>query len=121
VLSALGLGFLFNERVLAPLIIVFLTLGVGSIAWSTRSHGRIAPLSTTVLGAGGVVGGRLIWSVPPLLYTGVSLFVRVASRVMWKMKMAHSSGWETTNPSPAKATTGGTRRGQAYQEAEARA
>ena len=43
----------------------------------------------------------------------------VASRVMWKMKMAHSSGWETTNPSPGKATTGGTRRGQGYQEAEA--
>jgi hypothetical protein len=40
---------------------------------------------------------------------------------MWKMKMAHSSGWETTNPSPAKATTGGTRRGQGYQEAEGRA
>jgi hypothetical protein len=39
--------------------------------------------------------------------------------VMWKMKMAHSSGWETTNPSPAKATTGRTRRGQGYQEAEA--
>jgi hypothetical protein len=38
---------------------------------------------------------------------------------MWKMKMAHSSGWETTNPSPGKATTGGTRRGQGYQEAEA--
>src|SRR6266403_1339342 len=35
------------------------------------------------------------------------------------MKMAHSSGWETTSPSPAKATTGGTRRGQGYQEAEA--
>jgi hypothetical protein len=33
-------------------------------------------------------------------------------------EMAHSSGWETTNPSPAKATTGGTRRGQGYQEAE---
>jgi len=31
--------------------------------------------------------------------------------------MAHSSGWETTNPSPCKATTGGTRRGQGYQEA----
>ena len=35
-----------------------------------------------------------------------------------EMKMAHSSGWETTNPSPCKATTGGTRRGQGYQEAE---
>jgi hypothetical protein len=83
VLSALGLGFLFNERVLAPLIIVFLTLGVGSIAWSTRSHGRIAPLSTTVLGAGGVVGGRLIWSGPPLLYTGVSLFVSASLWNLW--------------------------------------
>jgi hypothetical protein len=38
---------------------------------------------------------------------------------MWKMKMAHSSGWKTTNPSPGKATTGGTRRRKEYQEAGA--
>ena len=43
----------------------------------------------------------------------------VASRVMWEMKMAHSSGWETTNQSPWRATTGGTRHGEGYQEAEA--
>ena len=54
------------------------------------------------------------------LYPGiVEIDDEVVSRVMWKMKMAHSSGWETTNPSPGKATTGGTRRGQDYQEAEA--
>ena len=49
----------------------------------------------------------------------VGVMPTVVSRVMWKMKMAHSSGWETTNPSPGKATTGGTRRGEAYQEVEA--
>ena len=43
----------------------------------------------------------------------------VVSRVVGKMKMAHSSGWTTTNPSPCRATTGGTRRGQGYQEADA--
>ena len=50
---------------------------------------------------------------------GYNCNLKVASRVMWEMKMAHSSGWETTNQSPCRATTGGTRRGQGYQEAEA--
>lgn len=44
----------------------------------------------------------------------------VASRVVWKKEMAHSSGWLTTNRSPWRATTGGTRRGRAYQEVERR-
>ena len=41
----------------------------------------------------------------------------VASRVVWKNEVAHSSGWLTTNRSPCRATTGGTRRGAGYQEA----
>ena len=50
--------------------------------------------------------------------TVVALHGPVAARVVGKMKMAHSSGWETTNQSPWRATTGGTRRGKSYQEAE---
>ena len=42
----------------------------------------------------------------------------VVARVVGKMRMAHSSGWEPPTRSPWRATTGGTRRGQPYQEDE---
>jgi len=82
-LSALGLGFLFNERVLAPLIGVFLVVGVGSVAWSARSHGRLAPLIATVLGAAAVVFGRLIWNIPFLLYAGAGLLITASLWNLW--------------------------------------
>jgi len=42
-LSSVGLGFLHNDRVLAPIIGVFLAVGLLSVAWSTRSHRRLGP------------------------------------------------------------------------------
>jgi hypothetical protein len=48
----------------------------------------------------------------------------VASRVVWKREMAHSSGWmscPTTNRPSGKAAAGGMRHGEAYQEAGAAA
>ena len=66
---------------------------------------RRLPLNTTAAEA-------IDFRVPPFGTRGV------AARVVGKMKMAHSSGWETTNQSPWRATTGGTRRGKSYQEAE---
>jgi uncharacterized membrane protein HdeD (DUF308 family) len=82
-LSALGLGFLFNERLLAPLIGVFLAVGIASIAWSMRSHRHLGPLLLTLLGAAAVISGRLIWSVPTLLYTGVGLLVGASLWNLW--------------------------------------
>jgi hypothetical protein len=50
---------------------------------------------------------------------GVHVQVLVASRVMWKKGMAHSSGLMKcmTSRPPGRAATGGTRHGQGYQEA----
>lgn len=83
VLSALGLGFLYNEHVLRPLIAGFLAVGIASVAWSTRGHRRAGPLVLTVVGSGMVVAARLIWSIPPLLYTGVALLVAASSWNLW--------------------------------------
>ena len=44
VLSAVGLGFLLTERLLAPLIAVFLLAGLASVAWSMRTHRHAGPL-----------------------------------------------------------------------------
>lgn len=75
VMSAVGLGFLVNERMLAPLILVFLAIGVFGVAWSTRRHGEPGPLVLTVLGSIAVVVGRLIWSVPIVLYGGIAILL----------------------------------------------
>lgn len=83
VASSLGLGFLFNERVLAPLIGLLLTVGLVSVAWSARSHRRTGPLLVTILGSAAVVGGRLVWSVPALLYGGVALLVGASLWNLW--------------------------------------
>ncbi len=82
VLSAVGLGFLFDERVLAPLIVAFLAVGLASVAWSTRSHRRSGPLVASVLGSA-VVAGRLVWSAPALLYGGVALLIGASLWNLW--------------------------------------
>lgn len=84
VLSSLGLGFLHDDRVLTPMIGVFLVAGLLSVAWSTRSHHRRAgPLVITVVGSAAVVAGRLIWSVPAMLYAGVVLLVGASLWNLW--------------------------------------
>lgn len=83
VFSALGLGFLHNERVLAPLIVLFLAVGIFSVAWSTRSHRRLGPLVVTLLGSAAIVLGRLTGHVHILLYGGVALLIAASLWNLW--------------------------------------
>ena len=83
VLSALGLGFLFTERVLAPLIVSALALGVASIAWTVRAHGRKAPLALAAAAASLIVAGRLLWTAPVAVYIGAAAFLAAAGWNLW--------------------------------------
>ena len=83
ILSTLGLGFLFTERVLSHLVVVFLVVGVGSIAWTLRAHGRRSPLLLAVLASALIVSGRLIWSMPLAVYLGAALFLTAAAWNFW--------------------------------------
>lgn len=58
VLSALGVGFVANERGLAVLTIIFLALGLLSLGWSARRHHRSIPLMLGTIGAVLVLAGR---------------------------------------------------------------
>lgn len=49
VLSSLGLGVVFRESVMLPLILVFLAVSVFTIAGSTRRHRRAGPLVATIV------------------------------------------------------------------------
>jgi len=94
--SALGLGFLFQERVLAPLTVGFLALQLSTVAWSTRHHRQTGPLLATALGAGAVVLGRLMFRVPPLLYVGMALLVGASLWNLWLKRR----GRRTADPPP---------------------
>jgi len=82
-LSALGVGVLLTERVLVPLIVAFLVVGVLSVGWATQGHRKPGPLVATVGGSLAVVLGRLVWSVPPVLYAGVGLLVTASLWNLW--------------------------------------
>ncbi|MCO5166619.1 MAG: MerC family mercury resistance protein [Planctomycetes bacterium] len=98
-LSSLGVGFMLQEQVLLPLIALFLGLTVASVAWSTRKHGRMAPLVLVLLGAACVVGGRLLASLPLLVYFGAALLV-VGSfwNVLVKSGRARTGRFTTRQP-----------------------
>lgn len=82
-LSAVGLGVVLQERLLTPLIVVFLVVGIGSMAWSARAHRRPGPLLLTLLGSAAVVAGRLVWHIHFLLYTGVALLIGASLLNLW--------------------------------------
>jgi len=88
VLSAVGLGFLFNDRILSPLIAVFLAVGIASVGWSTRSHRRVGPLVASLVGTAAIVAGRLIWSVPVVLYGGAAVLIGASIWNVWLKRAA---------------------------------
>ncbi len=83
VLSALGLGYLLTERVLLPLIVLSLFLGVASIAWTIRAHGRKAPVVLAAVAALLIASGRLVWSLPLVVYIGAAAFLAAAGWNLW--------------------------------------
>lgn len=74
-LSAVGLGVVFNAHVQVAVMLVFLVIGVGTVAWSARSHGHRGPTGVSIAGAAAFVVGRILWTVTPLLYAGVALLL----------------------------------------------
>lgn len=73
---------MLKERLLAPLIGVALLVSIVAIAWSTKSHRKLGPLVLTIVGAIAIACGRLVWSVPILLYGGS---VALLSASFWNL------------------------------------
>jgi mercuric ion transport protein len=83
-LASVGLGFLINERALAPLILGALAVGILAIAWTTRSHGRYGPLVLAVAGSAAIAAGRFMWDMPPAVYGGGAL---VLGASIWNLRL----------------------------------
>lgn len=83
ILSALGLGLLFAEQVLLPLVAVSIVLGVARIPWTIRAHGRKTPLLPAVARALLIASGRVGWSVSATMHVGAAPFLVAASWNVW--------------------------------------
>lgn len=61
-LSAIGLGFLVNESILYPVLLIFLSTTIGGLFWSYRKeHGNIFPLILGILSGTAIYIGRYIY------------------------------------------------------------
>lgn len=82
-LSSAGLGFLFKARVQVALLLGFLALGIAAVGWSTRSHRRLGPLGTTLVGSALVAVGRLALGLPAMTYAGIALLIVASLWNLW--------------------------------------
>jgi len=83
VISVLGLGFLFTEQVLLPLVALSLLFGVASIAWTMRATHQKAPLVLAGIAALLLAAGRPAWSLPIVVCLSVAGFVFAAGWKVW--------------------------------------
>lgn len=87
-LASVGLGFFITDRVLAPLIIAALVVGIVAVAWTTKSHRRYGPLVLTVAGSAAIAAGRLVWNVPVLVYGGGAIVLAASIWNLWLKRPA---------------------------------
>lgn len=71
-LSAIGAGFLANDVILAPLLVVFLVIGGIGLGVTYRRHRHIGPLLIHIAGAIGVFMFTFLLFFSPLVWLGVA-------------------------------------------------
>jgi hypothetical protein len=90
ILSSLGVGFLLNEEVHGPLVVVAVTVAWSSLAHSAWRKRRAGPLLLASAGATFALGGELLGDQPWLAYPGFALLVS-ASLWNWRQRRAAST------------------------------
>lgn len=88
VLSALGLGFLMQDRYLLPLTIAFLALATLALTYRARVRRGFGPAI-----AGGLAGvlllvGKFVLEMPIVAYGGIAAFTVAAIWNAWPMRRA---------------------------------
>jgi len=74
VVAALGLRFLINDAVLAPLLVISLALAVWGLARGYRRHRNWLPVALGV-GASVALVATLLWPSRPLGYASIAALV----------------------------------------------
>ena len=76
-LSAIGAGFLVNDAVLAPLLLVFLVVGGLGLRATYRRHGRISPLVLHISSAAVVLVFTFVVFAVSLVWLGITGLLRL--------------------------------------------
>jgi mercuric ion transport protein len=78
-LSAVGAGFLVNDAVLAPLLIVFLVIGGVGLGLTYRRHRRKGPLMVHLSSGAAVFVFTFVGFVAPLVWLGITGLVAASA------------------------------------------
>jgi len=71
-LLTVGAGFLINDAVLAPILIVFLVIGGIGLGITYRRHRRKGPLLVHLSSGAAVFGFTFVGFVAPLVWLGIT-------------------------------------------------
>jgi mercuric ion transport protein len=85
-LSSIGVGFLINDKILIPLLVVFLGIGIWSVYKSSKSHGRKGSLILIIVSA--IVVFTAIWFSKLLVYIGL---VGLIAASVWDIHLQKTS------------------------------
>lgn len=85
--TALGAGFLIQDRYLLPLLAVFLVISIAGTALSVRRHHRKTPVIFSIVGAVVTFGGLFL--NPAVAYVGIAVLL-LASILDYRAKKAAS-------------------------------
>lgn len=88
VLLAIGAGFLINDAVLAPLLLVFLVIGAVGLRASYQRHGRISPLMLHISSAAVVFVFTFALFAVPLVWLGI---VGLITASVWDFVLARQA------------------------------
>lgn len=75
VLSALGLGFLMQDRYLLPLTLGFLALTTAVLSFRARQRHGFTPAIVAFLAGGLFLSSKFVFEVPALSYVGLGAFM----------------------------------------------
>lgn len=93
-LSAIGVGFLINDAVLAPLLLGFLVLGGVGLWLSRRKHCRWEPLGLHAVSAASIFVFTFVAYFQPLIWLGI---VGLIGASVWDVVLSRRAACATPN------------------------
>lgn len=95
-LSAVGLGFLVNDLILIPLLVLFLGVTIWALRRDRPRHGRAGPEGLAWAAAVATVGG--LWISAVVVGAGLTLLIAAS---LWNWKLVRSR--RTVDPKTVEA------------------
>lgn len=97
ILGAIGAGFLINDRILAPLLLVFLAIGATGLFLSFRQHHRWPPLLLHLGAAVVLFVFTFVLYIPVIVWLGV---VGIVAAAVWDFLLKRRHAREPAVPGP---------------------